>query len=288
MYQGSFVALITPLDRHLEVDYLKLQQLVEWHIAMGTDGLVLGGTTGEGIVLSDEEKDKVLIKAVEVAKRRIPIIMGTGCSDTRASIARTKRAKELGADGGMVIVPYYSKPTEQGCFQHFYEISRIGLPLVIYHHPGRTGIKLPARLLGELAALPNIMGIKDCSGDLCLTEDVLAKCHTTMLSGDDLLTYPLMQKGAQGTVSVIGNLVPKEWSQLVYACLNRDYNKALQMQKKYQKLNEALLLETNPQGIKYALSLAGKCDPYIRLPLVMPREETKIAIRQAMQQLSLI
>jgi len=288
MYQGSYVALITPLHQHMEVDYEKFQELIEWHIAAGTEGLVLGGTTGEGIVLSNEEKDKLLQVALQVAKRRIPIIMGTGCSDTRASIARTKRAKELGADGAMIIVPYYSKPTEQGCFQHFYEISRVGLPLLIYHHPGRTGIKLSARLLSELSALPNIIGIKDCSGELSLVEDILAKCDTTILSGDDVITYSLMQKGAQGTVSVIGNIIPKEWGELVRACLNRDYDKALQLQKKYHKLNEALLLETNPQGVKYALSLMGKCEPYIRLPLVMPKEETKIAIRQALQQLSLI
>lgn len=288
MYQGSFVALITPFNEHLEVDYSKLEELVEWHIDAGTDGLVIGGTTGEGIVLNDVEKDKVLICIIKQANKRIPILMGTGCSDTRASVTRTKRAKELGADGCVVIVPYYNKPTEQGCFQHFYEIARVGLPLIVYHHPGRTGIKLTARLLSELATLPNIIGIKDCSGDLCLTQDILDRCSTTMLSGDDILTYPLMQKGAQGTISVIGNLVPREWHRLVAACLNRDYDQALKIQMKYQKLNEALLLETNPQGIKYALSLVGRCDPYIRLPLVMPREETKIAIRQAMQQLSLI
>ena len=288
MYQGSLVALITPLDERLEIDYKRLEALVEWHIEEGVDGIVIGGTTGEGIVLSDLEKEKILSTVVKTAKKRIPILMGTGCSDTRASILRTKMAKELGADGCLVIVPYYNKPTEQGCFQHFYEISRVGLPLIVYHHPGRTGIKLTARVLSELAALPNIMGIKECSGDLYLTEDVLEKCYTMILSGDDTLTYSLMQKGAQGTISVLGNLVPREWNKLVSACLNKDYSKALSIQMKYQKLNEALLLETNPQGIKYAMSLLGKCLPYVRLPLIMPREETKIAIKQAMKNLSLI
>jgi 4-hydroxy-tetrahydrodipicolinate synthase len=288
MYKGSFVALITPFDHHLEVDYNQLAKLVEWHIKEGTDGIVVAGSTGEGIVLSAEEKENILKVALEVAKNKIPVIMGTGCSDTRASIARTKRAKELGADGCLVVVPYYSKPTEQGCFQHFYEIAKVGLPMIIYHHPGRTGVKLSARLLRELAAIPHIMGIKEASCDLNLTQDILEKCETTIFSGDDVLTYPLMQKGAHGVISVIANLVPKDWHQLVEAYFNRDYDKALKIQMKYQKLNEALLLETNPQGIKYALSLTQKCLPTIRLPLVMPREETKKAIEQAMKNLSLL
>jgi 4-hydroxy-tetrahydrodipicolinate synthase len=288
MYQGSLVALVTPLDEHLEIDYKRLEMLVEWHIAEGTEGIVLGGSTGEGIVLSDEEKENILKTVLKVAKKRIPIIMGTGCSNTRAAVARTKRAKELGADSCLVIVPYYNKPTAQGCFQHFYEISRAGLPLIVYHHPGRTGVKLSAHVLSELVALPNIVGIKDSSGDFNLIEDVLSMCNTTIFCGDDGLTYPLMQKGVQGTISVIGNLIPREWSRFVSACLNKDYDTALLMHKKYQKLNEALLLETNPQEIKYAMSLIGKCSPYLRLPLIMPREETKIAIRQAIQNLSLI
>ena len=160
--------------------------------------------------------------------------------------------------------------------------------MIIYHHPGRTGVKLTARLLSELVALPNIIGIKDSSGDLYVTEDILKRCDTMMLSGDDVLTYPLMQKGAQGVISVIANLVPKDWRELVASYFNKDYDKALKLQMKYQKLNEALLLETNPQGIKYALSLVDKCLPYIRLPLVMPREETKAAIKQAMKALALV
>lgn len=288
MYKGSLVALITPFDKHLEVDYQQLANLVEWHIAEGSDGIVIGGATGECLVLSSEEKEKILKTTLDVAKNRVPIIVGTGCSDTRASIARTKRAKELGADGCLVVVPYYNRPTEQGCFQHFYEIARAGLPIIIYHHPGRTGVKLNARLLSELAAIPNIMGIKESSGELYLTEDVLEKCNTIIFSGDDVLTYPLMQKGAQGVISVVANLVPKAWSSLVSACFDKDYDKALKIQMKYQKLNEALMLETNPQGIKYALSLVEKCSEAIRLPLVMPREETKKAIQQAMKNLSII
>lgn len=288
MYKGSLVALITPFNEHLEVDYKKLADLVEWHISEGSDGIVLGGSTGECLVLNSEEKEKILKTTLEIAKNRVPVIMGTGCSDTRASIVKTKRAKELGADGCLVVVPYYNKPTEQGCFQHFYEVSRVGLPLIVYHHPGRTGIKLTARLLSELATLPNIMGIKEASGDLYLTEDVLEKCNTIIYSGDDILTYPLMQKGAQGVISVIANLVPRAWSDLVSSYFDKDYDKALRIQKKYQKLNEALILESNPQGIKYALSIVDKCMPYIRLPLIMPREETKKAIELAMKNLSLI
>lgn len=288
MFYGSLVALVTPFTKDLEVDYQRFKELVEWHVQEGTEGLILCGSTGEGITLSNDEKQSLLKAAVEVGKNKLPLIMNTGCSNTKASIESTKRALELGADGCLAVVPYYNKPSDRGCFQHFYEMSRVGLPLIVYHHPGRTGIKLSTSTLTELAALPNIVGIKESSGELHVTEDILSRCSTTILSGDDHLTYSLMQKGAKGTISVIGNLIPKTWSQFVSSSLDKNYDEALRIHMLHQKLNDALCLETNPQGIKYALSLLNKCNPYVRLPLVMPSDETKSIIKKTMQMLSLI
>ncbi|MCH9630047.1 MAG: 4-hydroxy-tetrahydrodipicolinate synthase [Chlamydiia bacterium] len=288
MFSGTIVALVTPFTNDLEVDYFAIRQLVDWHLSEGVDGIVVCGSTGEGITLSKEEKFEILKVAIETSKGRIPIIMNTGCSNTRESIVSTKRALDLGADGCLAVVPYYNRPSDEGCFQHFYEISRVGLPLIVYHHPGRTGIKLHTSTLRELVALPNIIGIKEASGETHVTQDVLAKCKTTIFSGDDSLTYSLMDKGAQGVISVVGNVIPKTWSTLVNCYLNKEYDEAFRIQSEHQKLNEALNIEINPQGIKYAMSLLKLCNPYMRLPLVMPSDETKSIIRKSLEDLSLI
>lgn len=288
MFHGSLVALVTPYTKDLEVDYDKVKELVQWHIAEGTDGIVLCGCTGEAIALSNEEKINILKAAVDAACGKIPLILGTGCSNTRASVQNTRLALEHGADGCMAVVPYYNKPSEKGCFQHFYEISRVGLPVIVYHNPGRTGIKLSASILAETAALPNIVAIKDSSFDLNLVEDVLAKCETTILCGDDVLTYPMMQKGALGAISVVANIIPRTWKLLVQSYFNKDYTRSLQIQMMHQKINEALFLETNPQGIKYAMGAIKKCNADLRLPLMPISDETKQIIDKNLKALSLL
>ena len=288
MFSGTIVALVTPFTKDLEVDYDTVKKLVDWHLLEGTDGLVVCGSTGEGITLSHQERYEILKVVLETSKGKFPIIMNTGCSNTRASIENTKLALDLGADGCLAVVPYYNRPSDKGCFQHFYEISRVGLPLIVYHHPGRTGIKLSTSTLRELVALPNIIGIKEASGETHVTQDVLAKCKTTIFSGDDSLTYSLMQKGAQGVISVVGNIIPKTWSKLVNSYLNEEYDEAFRIQTLHKKLNEALNIEINPQGIKYAMSLLKMCNPYMRLPLVMPSDETKSVIKRSLELLSLI
>lgn len=282
MIKGSVAALITPFNPSGEVDFPAFRNLVQWHIEEKTDGLVVCGTTGEAPTLSEEEQLELLRIAVKEAKGRIPVIMGTGTNDTKSSIINTELAMQNGADGCLVIFPYYSRPTFEGCLEHVRRIAKVGLPVILYHHPGRTGIRFNAPQLAEFCQIPGIVGIKETSGDTELAAELMRICPTTVLTGDDTLTLPIIALGGKGVISVVANAIPREWREFVHTCLSGNFALARQQMDRLAPLCKALALETNPQCIKYAVSLLKRAEPYLRLPLIQPKDPVKEQIAKAL------
>ena len=283
MIQGSIVALVTPFTREGEVDYTTLLELIEWHIASSTDGIVLCGTTGEAPTLSHHEKICIFKQAVSVAKGKIPLIAGTGTYDTRDSVQMTKEAKEIGIDAALVIQPYYNRPTPEGCFQHFQEISKVGLPIIVYHNPIRTGMKIPINVMARIAELPCVIAIKETTGDLNYAIELMQQISTPIFAGDDVLTIPLMAVGAVGIISMVANIIPCEWKKLTTLLLARQFDEGREFFRRYYPLLKAMTLETNPQCLKYALSVMEKCDVKMRLPLIEPQDVVKQQIVAALE-----
>src|SRR5581483_2215136 len=288
MFKGSIAALATPFDDQGNVDLKNLSDLIEWHIESGTDGIVLCGTTGESPVISSEEMRCIFETGVLVANGRIPILAGTGSYDTAKAVKATQVAKEIGADGALVILPYYNRPSPEGCFQHFQELSKVGLPLMVYHHPGRTGIKLPVRALARIAELPHISAIKEATADLDYAIELMHLTRTPVLAGDDSLVVPMIAAGACGVVSIVTNIIPREWKILTTLLLSDQVGEARDYFKRFYSLVKAMVLETNPQCVKYALSLMGKCRSHLRLPLIEPQEIVKEQIEKEMAQAGLL
>jgi 4-hydroxy-tetrahydrodipicolinate synthase len=282
MFKGSIVAIVTPFKDDGEIDDAAFKELVDWHAEQGTNAIVCCGSTGEAPTLSSEEQLKIFEIALDVSKKRVPIIAGTGTYDTRKTVERTRKAKELGADGCLVVVPYYNRPTPEGCIAHFMEISKVDLPMIVYYHPGRTGVRLSAEVLAEIAKLPSVVAIKDCSGGLELIQAIQQISTIPIFSGDDPLTLAMMELGAVGGISVVANVIPKAWSEMIQSALQGNKERARELNALYTPLFQAMELETNPQCIKYAVSLLGKCKPYLRLPLLEPRQANKLMILQAL------
>jgi 4-hydroxy-tetrahydrodipicolinate synthase len=288
MFKGTIVALATPFTEHDQVDYRKLHELIDWHIASGTDGIVLCGTTGEAPTLSDEEQVTIFKEAVLSSKRRIPIIAGTGNYNTSHCVKITEAAKKVGVDAALVIVPYYSRPTPEGCFLHFQAISKVGLPMIVYHHPGRIGIKLPVKALLRIAELPNVVAIKDSTADLDYTIELIHQTAVPVLTGDDTLILPTMAVGGVGVISVVANLIPSEWKQLTLLLLKDQWKQARELFTHFFPLTKAMFLETNPQCVKYALSVLGICSSKMRLPLTEPHQSTQNQISLELMKMQLL
>ncbi len=287
MFKGSLVALATPFDAEGNVDHEVLCELIQWHIESGTDGIMLCGTTGESPTLSDEEMSTLFKEAVLAAKGRIPIIAGTGSYDTRKAIKRTEEAQKAGVDGALVVVPYYNRPTQEGCILHFQEVSQVGLPMMIYHHPGRTGTKLSVKTLAKIAELPSCAAIKDSTADLDHAIELMHTISTPVLTGDDGLVVPMMASGAVGVLSIVANIIPREWKILTTLLLSEQIGEAREYFRRYYPLVKAMVLETNPQPVKFALGAMGKCSPAMRLPLIEPQEAVKQQILAELKKFKL-
>lgn len=270
MFSGSIVALVTPFNEMGQVDFMALEHLIRWHIEQGTDGLVLCGSTGEGSQLSKNEKSAIFHLATEISGGTIAIIAATGSNQTAESVELTAEAKKCGVDGCIAIVPYYCLPTEEGCFSHFSEIAKVDLPMILYHHPGRTGIKLSARGIARICELPQVVAVKEVSGDFNLALEILSLTQTPLLSGDDTLSLPQFSIGFSGSISIVENVVPMRWKAYVTTALMGDFPKARELFLELYPLCKSLVLETNPQCVKYAVSQLGKCLPKMRLPLLEP------------------
>lgn len=290
MFNGALSAIITPF-RDGAVDEPALRELIEWQIRRGVDGIVPCGSTGESATLTHAEHERVIKLAIEQARKRVPVVAGTGSNSTAEAIRLTSFAREAGADGALLISPYYNKPTQDGIIKHYRAIAQsVSLPLIIYNIPGRTGSNILPETLAQLADIPNIVGVKEASGSMDQATDIRRLCgdRLTILSGDDSLTLPLMALGAKGVISVITNVMPGEMHELAAAALGGDFARARELHYRMLPLMRALFLETNPIPIKYAASLMGKCTAEMRMPLTPMSSAPAGKLRTAMKELGLI
>ena len=286
-FRGSHVALITPFNKTGAIDRKKLESLIEWQVSEGTDGILCAGTTGEGLSLNSSERKRICEICVKTAAKRIPVIVGTGNSDTKLTTYFTEQAQKSGADGCLVVTPFYNRPSQKGCVLHYREVAKVGLPIIIYHNPIRAGFKLAAETVAELAEIPGIVALKDSSHDLDLFRKIRTLSKIPILSGDDDVTYEIMREGGVGTISVIGNLIPKAWGQMVRLALEKNWVEAKKISDRYLPLCRVLFAETNPQCVKYAVSLIGKCELRYRLPIIEPEDSTKKELKSVWTSLSL-
>lgn len=268
-FRGTYTALITPF-RDRAVDYAALERLVEKQIAAGIDGIVPCGTTGESPTLSMREHDEVIEHVIRFANKRVPVIAGAGSNSTAEAVRLSTHAAEAGADGLLLVAPYYNKPPQEGLFQHYSEIARaVDLPLMLYNIPGRCGVEIAQETIVRLRdAHSNITAVKHATGGVADAAALLAACDITLLSGDDPITLPLMSIGATGVVSVISNLAPKSVKRLTDAALSGDLAAARAAHDRLHPLmREMLSLSVNPIPIKTAMSIRGYCNEEFRLPL---------------------
>lgn len=290
MFTGSLVAIVTPF-RKGKVDERALADLIEWQIAHGTNGIVPCGTTGESATLSHDEHNRVIELTVEVVRHRVPVVAGTGSNSTDEAIALTKHAKQAGADAALLITPYYNKPTQEGLYRHYRAVAEaVDLPLVLYNIPGRTGVNMLPATIARLTALPTIVGVKEGSGSVQQASDLVQMCgdRLTVLAGDDALTLPMMAVGGKGVITVTANIVPAEMARLVAAFTEGKIEEARRIHFKLSPLFAALFFETNPIPVKEALSLMGKIDPELRLPLCSMAQDTREKLVQVLKDASLI
>jgi 4-hydroxy-tetrahydrodipicolinate synthase len=288
MFGGAIVAIVTPF-RNGKVDEEALRNLIEEQIAAGTDGIVPCGTTGESTTLSHLEHDRVIEITVDAAKKRVPVIAGTGSNSTAEALRLTRHAWE--ADGALMVSPYYNRPTQEGLYQHFRTIAEeIPIPIIIYNIPGRTGSNVLPETLARLAKLKNIVGVKEASASLKQMSDVIQLCGPDfdVLSGDDIFTLALMAIGGKGVISVISNVAPADMAGMVDAFTAGDLEKARALHYRMSPLIDALFIETNPIPVKTAMAMMGKIDPELRLPLCRMSEKNEAALKKAMQQYGLI
>lgn len=289
MFKGSMPALITPFENG-SVDFDTLKKLVEWHVAEGSHGLVPVGTTGESPTLTHEEHEAVIKAVVETAAGRIPVIAGAGSNNTAEAMRFVQFAKDVGADAALVVTPYYNKPTQRGLIAHFTALNEIGIPIVIYNIPPRSVIDMLPDTMGELAKLPNIIGVKDATGDLSRVPKQRMSCGTdfVQLSGEDATAVGFNAQGGVGCISVTANAAPKLCAQMQEATLAGDYAAALGFQDKLMPLHEAIFAEPGVAGAKYALSALGKCRDEVRLPLTELTQDTKAQIDAALRHAGLL
>jgi 4-hydroxy-tetrahydrodipicolinate synthase len=283
-FAGLTVALVTPFKGD-EVDFDTLRRLVEWHVEQGTDGLAPVGTTGESPTLSHEEHERVIAAVVEFAGGRLRVMAGTGSNSTREAVRLTRFAKRAGADGALMVGPYYNKPTQEGYYRHFKAVAEeVDLPIVLYNIPGRTGSNILPETIARLAELPNIVGIKEATGSMDQASQIAALCPLTILSGDDSLTLPLLAIGGQGVVSVVGNLVPRDMKALITAFEAGRVAEAREWHRRLFPLCRDLLgVAVNPIPVKTALALLGRASGELRLPLCPLDEAGAGRIRATLQ-----
>lgn len=290
MFSGSLVAIVTPFKKG-RVDERALGDLIEFQIANGTDGIVPCGTTGESATLSHEEHNRVIAFTVETVRRRVPVIAGTGSNSTEEAIALTRHAKQTGADGALLITPYYNKPMQEGLFRHYKAVAEaVDIPIVLYNIPGRTSVNMAPATVARLAGIRNIAAIKEGSGSLQQVSEIIQACgdRLTVLSGDDALTLPMLAVGAKGVITVTANIAPADMAAMVDAFAAGRHEEAKRLHYKLYPLFTALFYETNPIPVKEALAMMGKIDGEIRLPLSPMAADTSEKLARVMKEYGLI
>jgi 4-hydroxy-tetrahydrodipicolinate synthase len=293
MFKGSNVALITPFkDNNLdEANYIKL---INFHLENNTNGLVPAGTTGESPTLSHKEHEKVIELCIKEAKGKIPVIAGTGSNSTEEAVALTKHAEKVGADGALIVTPYYNKPTQEGLYQHYKTINdNTSLPIIIYNIPSRCVIDMSVDTMARLFELKNIAGVKDATGDLNRLDQTIKKLgpEFIQLTGEDGLAFEFNKRGGEGMISVTANIAPKLCSDMQKYSKSKSDNEikeAERIDQMLQPLHKSLFIESNPAPVKYAAKLLGLCDDEIRLPLVKIKKETQEEVKKALSSAKLI
>ncbi len=291
MISGSIVAMVTPMLPDGSIDWTALDNLVEWHIEMGTDALVPVGTTGESATVDVEEHCQIIKRVVKVVNQRLPVIAGTGGNATREAILLTRAAKEAGADACLLVTPYYNKPTQEGLFLHYQAISRaVDIPQVLYNVPGRTACDLLPQTVARCAELEQVVAIKEATGDVQRTIEILELCGEKIVvySGDDSTAVELMLNGAKGTISVTANVAPKQMAEVCHAAVAGDVELARGLNAKLKTLHQDLFVESNPIPVKWALSELGMIKNGIRLPLTELSSDFHDVVRDALRAAELI
>ena len=288
-FQGSITALITPF-KNGEVDAKAFQRLVEWQIDQGTHGLVPVGTTGESPTLTHEEHKQVIELCIEAAAGRVPVIAGTGSNCTSEAVALTRHAKEAGADGALVVTPYYNKPTQEGLYLHYKAINdAVDIPIIIYNIPGRSIVDMSVDTMARLFKLPNIAGLKDATANMSRVSQQRAAMGTefVQLSGEDATALGFNAHGGQGCISVTANIAPALCSEFQLACLGSNFKRALEIQDRLMPLHDALFVESNPGPVKYAAEKLGLCSGETRLPLAPLAPASKAKVDAALAKVGL-
>ena len=290
MFNGSICALITPF-RDGAVDEDRFASLVNWQIEQGTHGVVPCGTTGESPTLSHDEHRRVTEICIGVAKGRVPVIAGTGSNSTEEAISLTRHAKEAGADAALVVTPYYNKPTQEGMYLHYKAINdAVDLPIIIYNIPARSVIDMKVETMARLAALPNIIGVKDATADVsrATQQRLAAGADFCQLSGEDITQVGFLAQGGDGCISVTANIAPKEMSDMHIAWREGEIETVQRLNERLMPLHTGLFCESNPGPVKYGASLLGKCGPETRLPLCEIAESSKRTVEAAMRSAGLL
>lgn len=285
MFTGSLVAMVTPFDRHNRVDYGSLKRLIDFHVAEGTNGLVIAGTTGESATLDRAEHVELIVRAVEISAGRLPIIAGTGSNSTAQTIKVSVAVGDAGIDAYLLVVPYYNKPVQEGLFRHFSAIAdAVDKPVMLYNVPGRTGADLLAETVARLAKHDNIFGIKEATGDMDRLKKIqeLVDDDFMFYSGDDFTALSFMEQGGHGVVTVSGNVVPAQMARLCRLAVSGEHEAATALDDTLQPLNTALFVESNPIPVKWAVSQMGLIPPDIRLPLTEHAAQYHDGMRIAM------
>ena len=290
MFKGSFVALITPFANG-SVDEDAFQSFVDWQIKHGTHGLVPCGTTGESPTLSHAEHERVVDMCIEVAKGRVPVVAGAGSNATEEAISLTRHAKEAGADAALHVTPYYNKPNQEGLYQHFKAIhDAVDIPILIYNIPPRSIVDMSVETMARLAELPNIVGVKDATGDAIRPIETRIACGPDFcqMSGEDPAVIALLAQGGHGCISVTANVAPRQCADMHESWMGGDHDAALAMQERLMPLHRALFVEPSPGPVKFAASLLGLCRENVRLPLVAPTSATRERVEGAMRSTGLL
>jgi 4-hydroxy-tetrahydrodipicolinate synthase len=290
MIKGSIVAIVTPF-KNGKVDEKALGDLIEWHIAQGTNAIVPCGTTGESATLDYDEHYRVIEITVNVVNKKIPVIAGTGSNATDETIMITEKAKKYGADAALLVSPYYNKPTQEGLYRHYKAVAEaVDIPQVLYNVPGRTGVNILPSTVARLAEIKNIVAIKEATGDMKQVSEIIRLCgdRITVVSGDDFTTLPLLALGGKGVISVSANLAPKDVADMC-SCWERGLlEDARALHYKLEPLNQAMFIETNPTPAKTALAMMGKIQEEVRMPLCEMSPANKEKLRKVLADLRLI
>jgi 4-hydroxy-tetrahydrodipicolinate synthase len=280
--------LVTPFNADGSVDYSALRELVQWQIASGVAGVVPVGTTGESPTTDFSEHSKIIETIVEVVDKKILVIAGTGANATAEALELTRDALRIGVDATLQVTPYYNKPSAEGLYRHFSAVADLGLPVVLYNWPGRTGKEIPLETVVRLAGHPNVVAIKEAAGSVDRVSAIANACELTVLSGDDSLALPMVSVGAAGVISVASNVIPAEMSAMMRLALAGNMIEARELHRLYYPLFRDLFIDTNPVPVKAALAMMGRVQPVYRLPLCEPAEKVREQLSHTLRALNLI